>query len=183
MEFLFEQSRAGYRPAIGLSGLVTLGLGVDVFRQPLPLGFAELAQGVVKERGVKGNARGVKLLDNRDIQSLFREQDFHVSPPARSGNGRVEQRLGKKPARQSKRLHVRFARAFSALNAGETLHLTSGRPVDRKTSRRPAACSSRYFRLEDRRIFLERLRERGIEADRVRHACRDGRSRRADRCL
>ncbi len=164
IEFPLEQSRAGHRPAIRLSRLVTLGLGVDVFREALPLRFAELAQRIVQERGVKGDAGGVKLLDDGDIQSLLREQDFHVAAPARRGNGGVEQRLREKPAREPERLRVRLTRALAALDSGEALDSHVGE-TDRSQDE-PAARSlfERYFCLDDGRDFSRaswRARRRG----------------------
>ena len=124
----------------------------------------------------------MKLLDNRDVQALLREQDFHVAAAARSGNGGVEQRLREKTARESERLRVRLTRALSALNPGEALYSGVGETVRPQNEPPARSLFDRYFRLQDDRIFLERLRERGVEADRIRgrrardkQSCRDKR--------
>ncbi len=167
VEFPLEQSRAGHRPAIGPSRLVALGLGVDVFRQALPLRFAELSQRIVQERGVKGDAGAVKLLDDGNIQSLLREQDLHVAAAARRGNGGVEQWLREKPAREPERLRFRLTCALAALDAGEALDSHVGE-ADRSQNE-PAARSQlkRDLRLDDGRVFLERSGQGRVEADGV----------------
>jgi hypothetical protein len=113
----------------------------------------------------------MKLIDNRDVQPLLREQDFHIAAPAGGGKSGVEQRLRKKPARESERLRVRVARALAALNSEQALQSHIGetnRPQNESPARR---LFERHFRLHDGGIVLERFRERGVEADRVR-VCR-----------
>ena len=96
--------RGDHGAAVRLPGLIALRLGGDVLDQPLPLRFAEGAERIVEERGIKCDARRVELLDNRNIQALLREQDFDVTAAARGWNGGIEQRLRKKAAAKSEGL-------------------------------------------------------------------------------
>ncbi|HEY2614938.1 MAG TPA: hypothetical protein VGI42_04460 [Chthoniobacterales bacterium] len=109
----------------------------------------------------------MQLLHDRDIQSLLRNQQLNVAPAPGGGNGCVQQRLGKKTARESKGLGGWFVGAFSALNSGQALSSQAGqtdRPEDKPPARGFFDCN---FGFQDCGIFFQRSAQRGVKSERT----------------
>src|SRR3954451_17931044 len=74
-------------------------------------------------RGVESQASRMQLLEDCDVQSLLREQDFNVAAPIRSRHGRVENRLPQISLHKGKRLRLVLARTMSALYSHRGVHV------------------------------------------------------------
>ena len=167
LQLALEQLCAHDGGAVALPGAITVRLGRYILGEPFSLRFPERAKGIVVERRVKSNAGGVKLLDDRDVEALLRNQSFDVAATPGSRNRRVEQGLRQKAPRKREGAEGRFIRAFTTLQAGEALNLQIGQRDGMENKATAGGLFKGQPCLDDLRIFFKRPGEGGLEGDRI----------------
>ena len=105
------------RSLISQSGFETGSLSSYILLQSSLLFPAEGFQRSIVEGGVKRQARCMQLLNDSNVQLLLCNQDFDIAAPQRSGQTRVEQRLGQDAASHGEAFYSAFTGAVTGLNA------------------------------------------------------------------
>ena len=109
----------------------------------------------------------MKLLYDRDIKLLLRDQNVDVSAPERWWHGCVKQGLREEATRQGKALDSTLARSVAALDTGWHCHCHNGPYHGTKNKPLPSCLLEIGFRLLNGRIFFQRRLKNGFQRNGV----------------
>jgi hypothetical protein len=109
----------------------------------------------------------MKLLYDRDVKLLLRDQKFDISAPERWRHGCVKQGLGKETAYQGKPLDSALARPVAALDTGWHRHCHTGPYHGTKNKPLPGCLFEIRFRFLNGRIFFQRGLKNGFQRNGV----------------
>src|SRR6266853_2731225 len=109
----------------------------------------------------------MKLLYDRDIKLLLRDQNFNVSAPERWRHSHVEQSLREPATPDGKAFYSAFTSPVTGLDAGRHAHLGARPDNGAKNKPLPGGLLDIRFRFLNGRIFFQRGLKNGFQRNGV----------------